>query len=489
MFPWQSVISVNRDSTKPIYLQIVNSFIKEITQGRLNAGHKLPGTRALAEQLQLNRKTVADAYDELLAQGWINIIPSKGTFVSSDLPLERYKSLSQKTVKAMPVHQTGFSVNINDNISAETPDRGSLIEVNDGSPDVRLAPIDILMKNYRSIATGRLRRQYLAYSGLTGDPYLRQVLSNYLNATRGVICSPDHIFISRGSQMAIYLIFKTLITPGDVVVVGETNYEAADWVISESGATMRRIPVDEQGISTDAIEELCRKQAIRAIYITSHHHYPTTVTLSAERRIKLLSLAEEYKFAIVEDDYDYDFHYTSGPILPLASLDTKGHVIYTGSFSKLLAPTVRVGYVVAPPNMITEMAKARRIVDRQGDPILERAVGELISEGEMRRHLKKAVRVYKARRDAFCDLLKLYLGDKVDFKIPDGGMALWARFDNSINLERVATKLPHYGLYLNVEKSFVKDMNCSRLGFASLNAQELETVVARFAKAVNELGV
>ena len=148
------------------------------------------------------------------------------------------------------------------------------------------------------------------------------------------------------------------------------------------------------GIDVEAIEKICRKKKIRAVYITSHHHYPTTVTLIASRRIKLLELSEKYGFIIIEDDYDYDFHYLSSPILPLISADQKGMIIYIGTLSKTIAPAIRTGYIVGPPNLLLELARIRQIMDTQGDPIMELALAEMFTNGEIRRHMKKALNEY-----------------------------------------------------------------------------------------------
>ena len=242
-------------------------------------------------------------------------------------------------------------------------------------------------------------------------------------------------------------------------------------------------------INVDQIEKLCKNKKLRAVYITPHHHFPTTVTLSAERRIKLVKLAQKYKFAIIEDDYDYDFHYSSSPILPLASFDTDGLVIYTGSFSKLLAPSLRVGYIVAPKNLIAELVKLRSLVDRQGDSILERAIAEMINEGEMARHLKKAVRVYKSRRDHFCNELSKYMGDKIKFKIPDGGMAVWVNFAKNIPLVKLSKLLLVENIYLNVDFEFIKRLNSTRLGFASLTEDEASLYLSKMAGCLDKLSV
>src|SRR5690606_8927411 len=219
----------------------------------------------------------------------------------------------------------------------------------------------------------------------------------------------------------------------------------ANMIFQQAGAKLHAVPVDKEGISVEAIRALCEKETIRMVYITPHHHYPTTVTLSAERRIELLNLASKYGFIILEDDYDYDFHYTSSPVLPLASADSQGMVVYIGSFCKTLAPGLRTGYIIAPQNLIEEIGRFRRIVDRQSDMLMEQALGELLTEGEIHRHLKKAIKVYEQRCTHLSILLKNELSDYTSFKSPPGGLALWSLWKKELNLMRISKNCAKYG--------------------------------------------
>ncbi len=484
MYPWKTIIKIDRKLGISVYLQIVNHLISEITQGRISPGNKLPSTRVLADLLNVNRKTVVLAYDELMAQGWIDIKASKGTFVSELLPLIKYKRLDDNHRLLIPT-ETFYTIQNTEGVKQCNNAKG--LAIDGGVPDVRLAPIDILYKTCRSIATSRQGLRLLKYGDVRGAYVLRETLAEYLQDTRGLKCKTEHVFITRGSQMAIYMVFKLLLKKHDNAIVGETNYPDANNVIENTGAIMRTVPVDEEGIDVDAVEVLCKKFKIRAMYVTSHHHYPTTVTLSAERRLRLLQLAAQYKFAIVEDDYDYDFHYANNSILPLASIDTNGSVIYIGSFTKSLAPALRVGYLVAPENLLNALVRSRKIIDRQGDSILEASIALMLKEGEIQRHLKKSLNTYRIRRDFFCKLLKQELGDFIYFDIPEGGMAIWARFDAKINLELLLDVLRAQKLNILSNQSFVKDLNSIRLGFSQLNEREIIMAVKIIKEGIVEL--
>ena len=489
MYPWKSVVQIDKQAGKPVYVQISSAIITEIKYGRIKAGDSLPGARSLSEFLDLNRKTVMIAYDELMAQGWVEIIPSKGVFVSMKLPLVNSKTITADTELNKSSQKSGFTVGENNVLNYKEYFNVKLLSIDDGSPDDRLAPIDLIWKKCRSINKSKIGRRLLSYQNLDGTDKLKTQLCSYLRNTRGLNSQSANLQITRGSQMAIYLIFEVLLKKGDKVIVGDSNYTVANQVIENTGASLVKVPVESDGISIESVKETCKKEKIRALYITPHHHFPTTVTLSAEKRLELLALAEKYRFAIVEDDYDYDFHYASAPILPLASADPHNLVIYIGSFSKLLAPSIRIGYVSGPKNFIRELTKLRRIVDRQGDPIMEHALAEMIEEGELQRHLKKAVKIYKARRDLFCNLLEEKLGRYVKFKIPEGGMTVWVKFDKKIDMHMLSQKLLSNGLYLETEKEFIMKNNAARLGFASLNEAEISRAMNILEKVVLEMVV
>jgi GntR family transcriptional regulator/MocR family aminotransferase len=297
--------------------------------------------------------------------------------------------------------------------------------------------------------------------------------------------------ITKGVQMALYLVAKTLLTKNDMVIAGDPGYNCANEVFEQAGAKLALASVDERGINVSEIEAICKKKKVKLVYVIPHHHSPTTVTLSAERRMQLLELARKYKFAIVEDDYDYDFHYASSPILPLASVDHYGSVIYVGSFSKTIAPGIRIGFMIAPHNLITQATRFRRLIDRQGEQLLEEAMANLLKNGDISRHLKKANKTYHERRDVLCRLLHEKLAGYISFKIPDGGFAIWVEYLNGLKPHEVAAKAATMGLTISNGTDYFYDPahpnNGIRLGFASLNIKEMEQAVEIWARAVKAL--
>lgn len=479
MLPYPSMIHLDANLEVPLYLQICNAFIKQISAGNIAPGLKLPGSRRLSEELRVNRRTVISAYEELEAQGWLEIRPNQGAFVSTKLPI--YQGQTLGLASSTPLrNSTGFELHDHlDFLEHYQPLDGRRPElvIDAGYPDVRLAPLRSLTRHVNGIITGKRSVKLLDYSDhFSGDPMLKREVLKYLSETRSINVSEENLMITRGSLMAFFNIFQVLLSHGDKVVVGDVSFKVANDIIRIAGGELVKVPLDEQGIDVDAIEEVCKHERIRAVFIMPHHHNPTTVSLSAERRMKLLMLARQYEFAIIEDDYDYDFHFDSSPILPMASSDQNGSVIYVGSFSKTVAPGLRTGFIVAPSDLIRHLTRLSRFIDCHGNMAQERAMALLFEEGQVRRHMKKALRTYHARRDLFCQLLKDELGDWVSFKIPEGGLAVWVTFHEAIDLDVLRSRAATKGLLIS--RSVFADaegnsLNAIRMGFASLNENEM----------------
>ncbi len=481
MLPFKSMIKLEAQNKMPLYLQITNGIIKQILKGRIAPGHRMPGTRNLAEQMQVHRNTVIASYEELEAQGWLQVIPAKGSFVIEKLPLVKAQKWTRTSKLKQPLAQSSFELN-----ASSKRDLGLLktnhypLGFDDGCPDVRIAPIQALGRHYKSLLMSQSKQKFDYSWDVKGNIHLRKAIKKYLSSSRGINVSEENILITRGSLMGFYLLFKNLLKPGDRVVVGEMSYHPVNQMIKDFGGILEPVPVDENGLDMDVVEQLCKEKKIKALYVSPHHHHPTTVTLSCNRRMQLLHLAAQFNLAIIEDDYDFDFHYKSSPILPLMSSDDHGQVVYTGSFSKSLAPAFRLGYIVASENVIEAMAYSRRYIDRQGDELLERALAMMMEEGELKRHLRKALVIYKSRRDHFCHLLDTYLANKIQFKKPEGGLTVWGKFDASIDLVKVVEKAKKKGLFMVNPKVYSPSdeiLNATRLGFASMNEDEISKAV------------
>src|SRR5690606_28379918 len=427
--PYQSFIQPVRGTTTPAYLQVAHPLINAIQLGYLLNGHKLPGSRQLARILGLHRNTIVASYAELEAQGGRAIHPSRGTFVQS-AKREKPQRLSGNGSQALAGYpsQVGFYVKKWSVLDDPFDHASTRITLDDGLPDPRLSHVGYLSRLLHTNMKRKGNQRKLGYSYSKGSTYYKEQLANFLNLTRGLHISDKNILVTRSLELSAYIVAETLLSPGDGVVVGELSYFATNMILQKAGATVLTVPLDHEGLDVEAVRRLCERQRIRMLYITPHHHYPTTVTLSARRRVALLELSVKYGFIILEDDYDYDYHYDGSPLLPMASADTAGMVVYIGTFGKSMAPGFRSGFIVAPAPLIAEMDKLLGIMDRSGDTLTESALGEMIADGEIHRYLKKAVREYQYRRDHLIQLLKEHLGDVVEVVTPAGGLAVWTNW-------------------------------------------------------------
>lgn len=484
---WQLVVDLDRDGSLPPFLQIARTLASDIRRGRLRPGDRLPGSRRLAANLDVHRNTVLAAFGELTAEGWIESAPGRGTFVARAIPVDRARPFSRRLgVRTQVPARAAFT--LPEPPAAYLPPvlpRGTL-NLSSGAPDVRLVPVRAIGRAYRRALALR-GVELLAYGDPQGHPPLRAALAQMLGDTRGLAVTADDVLITRGSQMALTLVARALFRPGEVVAVEEYGYRPAWEAFRAAGAHVVPVTIDRDGIDVDALRKLAKRAPLRAIYLTPHHQYPTTVTLKAARRLALLDLARTACIAVIEDDYDHEFHYDGRPVLPLASGDHAGLVIYVGTLSKIIAPGLRVGCVVAPPAVLRSIVAIRSLLDIQGDLATEAAVASLIEDGELQRHLARARRVYANRREILANALGRTFGDDVEFSVPPGGMALWVRFRASgTDVEGWVRRSVQRGVSWYPGSRYAFDGGpkpFARLTFAALNERELPEAVKRMAAA------
>lgn len=484
--PFASLLQIDRTSSTPVYLQLANQLINAIQRRYIAGGTQLPGTRQLAQLLHIHRNTAVAVYQELEAQGWMETRPNKGSFIIGEPQARPQKWKSDLQLFQYPT-QTGFNFqrsSLLDNI-IETP--STRLHLNDGLPDIRLTQIEELSRQYSAALKRKINRKQLGYLNQEGSEFLRWQLANYLNLTRGLHIGANNLLLTRGTEMSVYIAARALLQPNDIVVVGSPGYFSINMILQQTGAKIKTVPVDHDGISVEAVQALCEKKSPRLLYITPHHHYPTTASLSAQRRIDLLKLAAQYRFIILEDDFDYDFHFTKAPVLPLASADTNGMVVYTGVFGKSLAPGFRTGFIVAPENLIQELRKHLQVLDKLGDPLLQQVLGELIEDGAIHRYIKKSVQVYAQRRDTAAALLQQQLSRSLKFDLPNGGLAFWLNWTHPINLLQLARKCNANALFIPRTILYQQaNSTALRFGFGHLNEAEMKEATAILAAANHE---
>lgn len=485
--PWQIAVDLDPEADQPVFVQIAQAVAADIRRGRLRPGDPLPGSRALAESLGVHRNTVLAAFRELTAEGWIASEQARGTFVSRTLPDPTPRRSGAALRSGVP-QRLGFDLAPGPDPHLPITRAPGLLVLPGGVPDVRLVPGPQLARAYRR-ALLRAGQARLGYGDPRGLPDLRAALASMLAATRGLACGPDDLVVTRGSQMALYLVARALLRPGDLVVVEDPGYRPAWEALRLAGARLVALPVDAHGLDTDALADLLAREPVRAVYTTPHHQYPTTRTLSAGRRLQLLALARTHRLALIEDDYDHEFHYEGRPVLPLASADAHGSVVYLGTLSKVLAPGLRIGYLVAPPALLERVSAVRSFVDLCGDWVLEAAAAELLTSGDVGRHIRRARRAYLARRDVFAEVLRARLGDTLSFTPPSGGMAFWARA-RGVDPAAWARAAAARGVAFQFGRRFSFDGRAIpfvRLGFAGLDERALHEAARRMQAALADL--
>ncbi|MCE7056260.1 PLP-dependent aminotransferase family protein [Algoriphagus sp. AGSA1] len=459
--PWELQIDLDLKDTKAVYLQIADAIIDAIKKNKLKSGDCLPGSRKLASLLKVNRNTVVQALNVLLIEGWLTTVERKGIFVA----------------EILPAGSRVFSQDIDYPTEKNRPNPKPSIVFDDGFPDSKLAPIDALAKAYREIFSRKGRRQLMGYSEAQGDYPFREAISQMLNFKRNLTTDPSQIVVTRGSQMAMFLTSHCIIDKGDMVIIENPGYKPAWLAFENAGAKLVPVGVDEQGIVVEEIREILKKHTIKAIYITPHHQFPTTVTLSIKRRYELIELSNIHNFYLIEDDYDHEFHFAARPVFPVGSLAHIDNYVYIGTMSKIVAPALRIGYLFTNQTLTDKIVALRKIIDVQGDSMMEQAVLELIKEGAIKRHLKRVSAIYLKKRDYFENLLTAHLNTRVDFQKPNGGLAFWLKPKKEIDIFDLAARLERKGiLILTPDKySYREPIMGLRLGFASLTEDQLET--------------
>lgn len=478
MRPWEFPVTLDPSAREPLFRQVIRAISEDVRRGRLKPGAELPGSRTLARTLGLHRNTILAAYRELGAEGWI-AQEGRSTRVARELP----PVLGQRPLAAGS--GLGFDLEpVAPALVCATPPRDRL-DLSGGLPDPRLVPTDLLARALRRVLQGR--HAPLEYGQSQGEPRLRQALSAFLAEARGLVCPPEQLLITAGSQMALDLLARVLIRPGDRVAVEDPGYRPAWSVFAAAGAVVVPLPVDEGGLSIPALERALAAGPLRAVYLTPHHQFPTTVSLTGPRRECLLDLGWRHRFAILEDDYDFEFHFQGRPVLPLAAADTCGQVAYLGTLSKVLAPGLRLGFLTGPGPLVAALAERRALMDHHGNRIIELAVAELIEDGLLARHARKMRRIYGERRDKLWWLLERHLGAQLEFQPAGGGLSFWVRTAPGIDAAAWAERARTRGVLVGAGQRFDaagRNIPFLRVGFSGLDERELEEAVRRLQLAL-----
>ncbi|GAB7255568.1 aminotransferase-like domain-containing protein [Polaribacter sp. OB-PA-B3] len=487
---FKETINFDKSAAQPVYIQVAQQIINAIQRKHLNKGAILPGTRVLSKLLKIHRNTAVAIYDELASQGWVEIIPNKGTFISASAVQKRKIKAPVQNGNETSNYATtaGFPFQNSFHLASTTQTTKAKYTINDGKPDLRLHPVHQFSRWYSAAMKRKTLIKKWNRSNEISYSLFQTELCNYLNATRDFFIKPENLISTRSTEMSLYIVSQLLIKQNDVVLVGNLSNYAANMIFHQAGAAIKTIPVDKNGLDVDYIRKHFIKNSIRCVYVCAHRDYPTTVTLSTERRLALLALAKEFGFAIIEDDYEYDFQYDGAAMLPIASADTNGLVIYLGKLGQSLFPSFQTGFIVAPKNVISEAKNYLQLLDEQGDLIQQQMLSELIHEGEIHRLMKKNIVIYKQRRDALSILLTQHFSKIATWQIPAGGLAIWLQFKKHISLIKLAEETQKNDLFLPKTILYQDKNTCAiRFGFGHLEKEEMVIVIKKLKNAYTKL--
>jgi GntR family transcriptional regulator/MocR family aminotransferase len=475
--------ALDRSAPEPLFRQLYAQLKGAILDGRVKAAVRLPATRALCRQLQVSRQTVQAAYEQLMAEGYIEGAVGKGTFVSAALPAAAPRT-GPPAALLRPLSARGAV--LADGMARVRPHAGPPRTFRSSMPGLDLFPFDL----WRRIEARHWRHStaMLGYhDGGAGHAGLRELLCAYLQSARGVQCGPEQIVITAGSQQALYLLAQLLLAPGDEVWIESPGYQGAVVPFEVAGARVRPVPVDAEGL--DLAHAAVRYPAAKLVFATPSHQLPLGVTMSLRRRLALLQWASANRAWIVEDDYDSEYRYTGPPLASLQGLDRSGCVIYVGTLSKVMFPGLRLGYVVAPPELAPALARARAAVDRQGPLLAQAALADFIAQGHFARHIRRTREAYGERREALLEVLQARLGGALRFGPADAGLDLCVHFTQPFGEDEVARRARERGIELRTLGYYSNPQagpECAvdpglLLGFSAFTPQQIRAGVAALA--------
>jgi GntR family transcriptional regulator/MocR family aminotransferase len=402
-----ALASLDRTGEAPLQTQLYADLRRSILAGRIAAGSRLPPTRRFAAELGVSRNTVAGAYDRLLAEGYLEARVGDGTYVARALP----DDLLHAGRASAGLGRTGQRGPAQPRLGTATASETDLARAlatgwrafHPGIPDVAAFPRQDWARLLARVAR-RAESALLGYGDPAGYRPLREAITAYLGAARGVVCDPDQVIVVAGSQQGIHLAARVLLGPGDTAAVEDPGYFGARRALRHAGARLLPIPVDADGIDPGPGD--VNLVGARLAYVTPSHQFPLGATMSLARRLRLLDWARRTQGWIVEDDYDGEFRYAGRPLPALQGLDEAGRVVYVGTFSKVLAPGLRLGYLVAPRGLVDAFVAARAVEGISPPSLDQAALATFITDGHFGRHIRRMRTRYAERQQTLVDAVQ-----------------------------------------------------------------------------------
>jgi GntR family transcriptional regulator/MocR family aminotransferase len=478
--PQSLSLNLNKKEQTPLYRQAYQELRRMILHGELPPGFRLPSTRLLAHRERVSRNTIIQAYDQLQAEGFVTGRLGAGTYVAEGIAIPPADSPSSTFDPAL----SAWGRRVLGHAPGSRHGRSRLeIDFGFGRSFSHIFPYDVwrrLLARYLSTDDIMLSR----YGSVAGFNPLRQAVAGYLARQRGVRCAPEQVVIISGAQQALDILARLLLAPGDEVLVETPGYKDAFTLFEVNGAALVPLSVDDDGFPVEKIPPECRA---RLVFITPSHQFPRGGTLSLPRRLTLLEWAKTRDSLIIEDDYDSELRYDGHPLAALQGLDESGHVIYLGTFSKVLFPALRLGYIVLPPPLLTPFISAKGLVDRGAPTLTQAAVADFLAEGHFERHLRHLRKAYGERHQALVEALESYLPGRVHFSSVPAGLHVMLYLHPSCLEKEVVRQAAAsgVGVYPGVPFHLQQPAPPSiLLGFSGLSAEQITEGIKRLATVI-----
>lgn len=472
------MITIDRESDIHYYIQLKNQIKRLIVSGVLKPSSKLPPSRQLAENLNINRNTVLTAYEELEADGLVYSHVGKGTFVS-DMVVDMNRS--ERSIRR--------KFNWSNFLSSELDEKAlfSLVQLyrtciskmkisfGGAHPDDELYPVDLVKRCFHAVLKEQ-RSEIFRYGPIEGFLPLRECLARKMR-NRGINTSVENIFITSGSQQALEITSRILIEAGDYVVTEEPTYTGALSIFNTLRAKIIGIPLEKHGLNTDVLEEVLRKYEPKFLFTMPNFQNPTGITMSISKRKKVMFLAEKYNVPIIEDDISGDLRFEGEDLPPLKALDRTDQVIYINSLSKELIPGFRVGWAILNESIRDKFTALKQVEDLATNTICQAILYKFYSRGYLKTHLRKIRKIYRERRDTIIKCIKKYFPKDVEVVKPEGGLFVWVRFPKDFDLMLVYEESLKQGISFSLGTLFYDSTygkNEMRLCYAANPPEKIE---------------
>ncbi len=459
--------------------QLYDILQRGIRESALVAGIKLPPTRQLAQELGIARNTVVNVYSQLALEGFVRAGVGRGTYVAALGPRLTEDALLRPVARHAKLSLRGEQL-----LSGWGAGRQQWGAFTPGVPEVRMFPTQIWSRLQSRVWRNATPPQ-LSYATGPGDAGLRQAIASYLQSTRGVNCTPEQVVVTNGTQQSLYLVAQLLANPGDAVWLESPGYWGARSVFGANGLDLQAVAVDDEGLAP-TLEQWAKPP--RLMFVSPSHQYPAGALMSHNRRRQLLDYAAAHGVWIVEDDYDSEFRYDARPLPALQGLDEHGRVIYLGTFSKTLFPSLRVAYLVLPPDLVDNFARALSELFREGQTMHQAVLARFLAEGHYASHIRRMRGVYRSRHDALIWAIKQHFGDRLPIVGRDAGLHLVLGLPPHVDDRLVSQHVLRVGVNTRPLSMYYMQQPAANkgllLGYGCVQEEEIVQSFAKLAKVV-----